>query len=116
MLNFRIIFLFAVVSMFSVMTCTAQIVTTRSDTIPTMRKKVESRENVRDQNQPGNMNRDQNNARYNAANKEIKQIRSAKPDMTRASGARPPQIERPSGSRIPRGVGRPGGAVRPGKR
>ena len=46
----------------------------------------------------------------------IKQVKSARPDMSRARGARPPDIVRPAGSRIPRGVGRPAGAGRPGRR
>lgn len=44
----------------------------------------------------------------------VKKINGARPDMTRARGARPPDIMRPSGSLIPRGIGRPGGALRPG--
>lgn len=46
---------------------------------------------------------------------QVKQVKSARPDMTRARGARPPDIVRPSGSRIPRGVGRPAGAGRHGR-
>ncbi len=45
----------------------------------------------------------------------IKQVKSARPDMSRAKGARPPDIIRPSGSRIPKGVGRPAGAGKPGR-
>jgi hypothetical protein len=45
----------------------------------------------------------------------VKQIRSARPDMTKSRGARPPDIVRPSGSRIPKGVGRPAGAVMHGR-
>jgi hypothetical protein len=44
----------------------------------------------------------------------VKKINSARPDMTRVRGARPPDITRPSGSLIPRGIGRPGGVPRPG--
>jgi len=40
----------------------------------------------------------------------IKQVRSGRPDMTRSGGARPHVIVRPSGSGIPKGVGKPGGA------
>ena len=49
-------------------------------------------------------------------NKEVKQIRSARPDMSRSSGARPPSIVRPSGSGIPHGIGKPGGARGAGRR
>ena len=45
-----------------------------------------------------------------------KKVRSARPDMSRARGARPPYITRPSGSGIPKGTGRPGGAMGPGGR
>jgi hypothetical protein len=48
------------------------------------------------------------------ANKQVKQIRNGRPDMTRARGARPPSVVRPAGSGMPRGVGRPGGAGRKG--
>lgn len=49
-------------------------------------------------------------------NGSVKQIKSGRPDMTRARGARPPLIVRPSGSGIPKGVGKPGGAGRKGGR
>jgi hypothetical protein len=45
----------------------------------------------------------------------VKQVRSDHPDMSRSKGARPPDIVRPSGSRIPKGVGRPAGAGRRGR-
>ena len=45
----------------------------------------------------------------------VKQVKSARPDMSRSRGARPPDIVRPSGSRIPKGVGRPAGAGRHGR-
>ena len=44
-----------------------------------------------------------------------KQVKSARPDMSKSRGARPPDIVRPSGSRIPKGVGRPAGAGRHGR-
>lgn len=46
----------------------------------------------------------------------VKQIKSRRPDMSRARGARPPMIVRPSGSGIPKGVGKPGGVGRKGGR
>ena len=45
----------------------------------------------------------------------VKQVKSARPDMSKSKGARPPDIVRPSGSRIPKGVGRPAGAGRHGR-
>lgn len=46
----------------------------------------------------------------------VKKVQSARPDWSKARGARPASVERPSGSAIPRGAGRPGGAKGPGKR
>jgi hypothetical protein len=45
----------------------------------------------------------------------VKQVKSARPDMSKSRGARPPDIVRPSGSRIPKGVGRPAGAIKHGR-
>lgn len=45
----------------------------------------------------------------------VKQVKSARPDMSKSRGARPPDIVRPTGSRIPKGVGRPAGAGRHGR-
>lgn len=51
-----------------------------------------------------------------AVGKTVKQVRrSARPDMTKAKGARP-NIVRPAGSKIPKGVGKPGGMKRIGGR
>jgi hypothetical protein len=52
----------------------------------------------------------------NNSNRAVKQVNSRRPDMTKARGARPPSIVRPSGSQVPRGVGKPGGAGRHGGR
>ncbi|MDF1558994.1 MAG: hypothetical protein P1P83_02190 [Bacteroidales bacterium] len=46
----------------------------------------------------------------------VKKVQSARPDWSKARGARPASIERPSGSRIPKGAGRPAGAKGPGRR
>ena len=69
-------------------------------------------------------NANQNNAKGNAygqangnnAANTVKQVKGGRPDMSKAKGARPPMIVRPSGSGIPKGVGKPGGAVRKGGR
>jgi len=45
-----------------------------------------------------------------------RQVRGGHPDMSKARGARPPVIIRPSGSGIPKGAGKPGGAGRYGGR
>jgi hypothetical protein len=64
-----------------------------------------------------NLNADNNKQDQNSGNKKgsVKQVKSARPDMSRSRGARPPDIVRPTGSRIPKGVGRPAGAVRRGR-
>ena len=58
----------------------------------------------------------QGNIARNESNQGVKQIKSARPDMSKARGARPPAITRPSGSQIPKGIGKPGGAARRGGR
>jgi hypothetical protein len=45
-----------------------------------------------------------------------KQVRSSRPDMSKARGARPPLIIRPTGAGMPKGAGKPGGAGRHGGR
>ncbi len=60
-------------------------------------------------------NRGMQNRNANAS-QTIKQVKSRRPDMSRARGARPPLIVRPSGSGIPKGIGKPGGAGRKGGR
>lgn len=49
-------------------------------------------------------------------NQHIKQVKGARPDMSKARGARPPSVVRQSGSGIPRGMGKPGGAGKHGGR
>jgi hypothetical protein len=50
----------------------------------------------------------------NNGSQSVKQVKAARPDMSKARGARPPNIVRPGGSRIPNGIGKPAGAFRPG--
>lgn len=49
------------------------------------------------------------------APKVVKQVRSARPDLSKMKGARP-NIVRPTGSSMPKGIGKPGGAKRPAGR
>jgi len=63
---------------------------------------------VREQNQKSNFNKQKGNSQIAKGNQKVKQVKSARPDMSRAKGARP-NITRPSGSGIPKGVGKPGG-------
>jgi hypothetical protein len=46
----------------------------------------------------------------------IKQVKSGKPDLSKAKGARPPVIVRPTGTAIPKGVGKPAGVGKKGGR
>lgn len=45
---------------------------------------------------------------------EVKRVNSAHPDMSKARGARPPIVVRPSGSGIPKGIGKPFGTGKHG--
>jgi hypothetical protein len=80
-------------------TGTAQVSSGKTDTLKI--KTSVATENQEVQNQ---------NATSGNAVKAVKQVRNARPDLTRMSGARPPVITRPSGGGIPKGAGRPGGA------
>jgi hypothetical protein len=47
---------------------------------------------------------------------KVKQVKGSKLDMSKAKGARPPYIVRPTGAGMPVGAGKPGGAIKPGRR
>jgi hypothetical protein len=96
--------------------CFSQVVTVQADTTKVTQLNSQSTENIKDQSQKENPGKQLGNDNNRTANNGIKQVKSARPDMSKARGARPPSIERQSGSRIPRGVGRPGGAIKPGKK
>ena len=77
--------------------------------------RVQEREQTQGQEQA--QNQAQTQAKVQKGNAYgIKKVNSARPDWSKARGARPPSVERPSGSRVPKGVGRPGGAKGPFKR
>ncbi|MBG0859000.1 MAG: hypothetical protein IQL11_05815 [Bacteroidales bacterium] len=64
----------------------------------------------------GNADNQVGNQAKNNPGKTVKQVKGARPDMSKARGARPPSIVRPSGSGIPKGIGKPGGVgKRPGR-
>jgi hypothetical protein len=64
----------------------------------------------------GNNNQQSANAGKNNSSQGVKKVNGARPDMSKARGARPPHITRPSGSGVPRGMGKPGGAgKKPGR-
>ncbi|MGB4291455.1 MAG: hypothetical protein WBJ37_01050 [Bacteroidales bacterium] len=77
-------------------------------------KKEQNQEQVQSRVQERNQVQGAENAGQKAkpqgqnTGKQVKQVTSARPDMSKARGARPPQITRPSGP--PKGIGKPGGA------
>jgi uncharacterized protein YxeA len=84
---------------------------------------TQTRTQAQEQNRTANQEQAQTGANTQARTQNkagnasgIKKVQSARPDWSKARGARPPSVERPSGSRIPKGVGKPGGAKGPGKR
>jgi hypothetical protein len=91
----------------------AQLAPEKDDTREVEQNKREAVTDTRN----ANVKIDDNKQAQNAGNKNgsLKQVKYARPDMSRSRGARPPDIVRPSGSRIPKGVGRPAGAIRHGR-
>lgn len=102
---------------------TLQQTDTRSDKQAQEQTQEQTQERTREQS--GVAEQDQAQTRTNTQagaqnqagnNSGVKKVQSARPDWSKARGARPPSVERPSGSRIPKGVGKPAGAKGPGKR
>jgi len=92
----------------------SQAVSAATDTVKSVRKNTDTEQAAQNQNQNQNQNRNQGTAKdqgnsQNAGAKSVKKVNSAKPDWSKAKGARP-NIVRPSGSGIPKGAGKPGGA------
>jgi len=112
--NILKIFLFVVLPIFIGGRSFAQGSIQQADTVKIKQKETGSSDKKDEKNSDAGKNK-QKAADQNTANKGIKQVKGARPDMSKARGARPPDIERPSGSRIPKGVGRPRGAMKPGK-
>ena len=123
MKNLNKILIFTVLLAMTGVFCKAQTVTVIPDSASLTMNTTQKDEKVQDQNQnkvqdknqgqQQNANQQRAGNRNNAANKSVKQVKSAKPDLSKAKGARP-NITRPSGSGIPKGVGKPGGAGKKG--
>jgi hypothetical protein len=98
----------------SAATSMAQVVSPQEET---REVKVKKTEQIKDSRNAGLDADNGSKTQYTGGNNNgsVKQVKSARPDMSRSRGARPPDIVRPSGSRIPRGVGRPAGAGRHGR-
>ena len=108
------ILFFIILFLFTGHICLAQDLFQQRDTLQLMIKKNQSAGEVKEQNKNENINKQGGNLGNNNATRTVKQVKGARPDMSKAKGARPPVIVRPSGSRIPKGVGRPAGAGRSG--
>jgi hypothetical protein len=92
----------------------AQTRSQQNDTLNSKMKKMESNVNSKDQNSKEVNNNQPDKGNNDTESQSVKQVRAARPDMSKARGARPPDIVRPTGSRIPNGIGKPAGAKRPG--
>jgi hypothetical protein len=104
--------------------CLSQDVTLKSDTVKVSQDKNSGSETAaqeQNMNQVQARNRQQgnnngNNSNAGNGNQQVKQVKGARPDMSKARGARPPSIVRQAGSGIPKGIGKPGGAGKKGGR
>jgi hypothetical protein len=94
----------------------AQVKSQQKDTLMVVQKTTEATGNDKSRDINDNTKQPSGKGENNPGSQDIKRLKTARPDMNKARGARPPDIVRPSGSRIPRGMGRPGGANMPGKR
>ena len=88
----------------------SQAVPAATDTVKSVQKNTDTEQTTQNQNQNRNLGtvKGQGNSQ-DAGAKSVKKVNSAKPDWSKAKGARP-NIVRPSGSGIPKGAGKPGGA------
>mgnify|MGYP001603717895 CR=1 FL=1 len=100
-----------VILVYSATTTYSQQVTSSADTTTKVQKKTDTEQAVQNQNQYRNQGevKGQGNSQKAGNAKSVKKVNSAKPDWSKAKGARP-NIVRPSGSGIPKGAGKPGGA------
>lgn len=121
MKNIKIIPMIISLMLLSAGVINAQSIGVNSDTtgvkVQKSNNQLKDKEQAQGQTQNQEMTRKEGKVKNQKANPSgVKQVRGARPDWSKAKGARPPSVERPSGSRIPKGVGKPGGARGPGKR
>lgn len=116
-INLRSILIFTALLFIVNLACFSQSGTTLPDSSKISLKSSETGEKNQNQVQAKTQaqNRNQGNAQKAANGNAVKQVKSAKPDMSKAKGARP-NIVRPSGSAMPKGAGKPGGIKRMGGR
>lgn len=115
MSRLRYIFSIIVILLFVFNTGSGQTIAVQ-DTIKTRAIKGETTAQTQSRTANGNMNRQGAGPGSAGTAQGVKQVRGGRPDMSKAKGARPPVIVRPSGSGIPKGVGKPGGAMKRGGR
>ncbi len=113
----RSILIFTVLLLFTNMVCFSQTGTVLPDSSKISLKSRETGEMNQNKEQAKTQaqNKNQGNAQKPANANAVKQVKSAKPDMSKAKGARP-NVVRPSGSAVPKGAGKPGGIKRMGGR
>lgn len=111
----KILFMAVLILFFNGYDIIAQVTVPGADSVQTVKQKEESSGSniAQSQGTQAGVRKQSGRTDSNNSNRDVKQVKSGRPDMTKARGARPPSIVRPSGSQVPRGVGRPGGAGRP---
>ncbi len=114
--------LLALFLVFADITSFSQVPTGQSDTTQIIQDQTQTQTKTQEQTQTKTQaqtqtkTQNQGEVQKPEVGKTIKQVkRSARPDMSKAKGARP-NIVRPAGSKIPKGVGKPGGMKRIGGR
>ena len=110
------IFLFVILLIFSWHFSSAQNNIQQADSIKLTLKKGKSSAGSNDKVTKFDPGKPEANNQKSNGKPAIKQVKGARPDMSKSRGARPPYIERQPGTGIPKGIGKPGGAIRPGKR
>ena len=110
------IFFFVIFLIFSVHTGYAQYNIQQADSVKLNQKKGESSAGSNDKMKKDDPGKPNTGNQMSNGKTKVKQLKGARPDMSKTRGARPPYIERQPGSGIPKGIGKPGGAFKPGRR
>jgi uncharacterized protein YxeA len=116
MKNLLKIFVVVFLTLFAGLTSLAQEEPQQKDSLQVKQEKTESKVNNKDQSTKVSNDKQSEKVENNVKSQSIKQVKGARLDMSKSRGARPPYIERPTGSRIPQGIGKPGGALKPGRK
>jgi hypothetical protein len=110
------ILVFVILLLFTYNKVFSQLAVVKTDTIISSQKKTESSVNTKEKDTKTDFDIHRKKDQNSPQSQSIKQVQGARPDMSKARGARPAYIERPVGAGIPKGIGRPGGAIKPGKK